>query len=981
MKNLLFMGLLCLFCSALCFSQTTEPTPLRFNWGAYTAPFHDSSHKITKPVLGWQWGFNDSSFDVYIGVNTGHGGSNDGNSYKRNRIGMRTILEYHSHTHDGHRYDAEITTRLNNDFRPYKYDSSGAIFGWKWRNTAISQLDTATPQKPHGGIKVNGSGLVLKNMSPNRGFIRPKENTMPTTGQEWYLAMNMRRTDSNNIDTTNNPALSVKIKYWARNLSDNTKFPMNDKSIIFEKLPQQAQWHSRGYWNDSFTVNTTRDSILITRKMLPLHGISGRSPDVTYFAYFRLTDWNIIDTNKLNPMLSNATDLFTTGKDYIDQAEGNYHIDSMSVEVTGFGYPVSIDYVRLEEPDHRRLMLGEFDTTIKNSIQDFITDLRTKAPHVHLQGISPAIEYRWWSIPSYRYLNTLVNGYAFADAAEIIHHHISHAIQSTKGYWQFGRYHAIDNNIAAPWFRRIKKDSCEVGRQYSFGYGLGYLVNPGDTVGNWGNFGDTTKSFYETAVHRCTYHSQHEYMTRPALQSLDTMSLTNFIENVSMKWFSNPATLQIALDKKQALNEFYYGTSNEVLYGEQPWWSQFLIHTRFHVIPATCSLPAYRAVYEDFKRMYTGEELRYMLWADIIRGAKGLMIDNGGIVRMIPGKTGSFTLRKVQELGVYDPDNPNDSDFILHNDSTYLSKYMNRGQIGRVCGIDSNRIYLGTKSARLNVKAAFDFMNHNADEIMRMRLVSWMTKGYKTFYSGDTSAMGSLLRYKMNVNQTGFRLRPLGRTLSGNPYYEPKDSTFYDLTILRDKNDTAKEFDSVFYVGVVNRRTDPLRMVRTPISDTTKPKLLKFLSFAEYKDSCAFSPDSLLWKNEYWTQHGAREITIPFKVRGRDAGDYPLLRIQEIGGTLDTVIGCDKPLALNYLPGEGKIFRVRVQYPDRFTGDLAHSNQTKLVAHNIMRHDSVQNMWVEGDSVVYHSVYHKEIPGTTRRTGVYYRVSKPIADY
>ncbi|HRE59458.1 MAG TPA: hypothetical protein PLW09_16735, partial [Candidatus Kapabacteria bacterium] len=279
----------------------------------------------------------------------------------------------------------------------------------------------------------------------------------------------------------------------------------------------------------------------------------------------------------------------------------------------------------------------------------------------------------------------------------------------------------MDGNIAAPWFRRFKKDSCENDEHYTFGYGLGYLVNPGDTVGNYDNFGDTTKSFYETAVHRCTIGSQHEYMTRPALQALDTMSLTNFISTTSMHWNSVPATFQIALDKKQVMNEYLYGTSGEVLYGEQPWWSNFLIHTRFNLALATCSLPAYRAVSLKWLRMYTGEELRFMLWADIIRGAKGLMIDNGGIVRMEPGKTGSFTLRKVQELGVYNPDNPNDGDFILANDSTYLSKYMNRGQIGRVFSIDSNRIYLGTKSSRLNVKYAFDFMNTHADEIMRLR--------------------------------------------------------------------------------------------------------------------------------------------------------------------------------------------------------------------------------------------------------------------
>ena len=65
MKYIFSLAILCMSFVITAYSQTTEPTALRFNWGVYTAPFHDSSHKITKPVLGWQWGANDSFLEFF----------------------------------------------------------------------------------------------------------------------------------------------------------------------------------------------------------------------------------------------------------------------------------------------------------------------------------------------------------------------------------------------------------------------------------------------------------------------------------------------------------------------------------------------------------------------------------------------------------------------------------------------------------------------------------------------------------------------------------------------------------------------------------------------------------------------------------------------------------------------------------------------------------------------------------------------------
>lgn len=984
MKNLLFTGVLCLICTANLISQTTEPNPLSFNWGSYTAPFHDSSHKITKPVLGWQWGANDSSFDSYIGANMTHGGGAPNPHYIGTKNGMRTIFEFTKHTHGGHRYDAEITTRLKNDFRPYHYDSSGAIFGWLWRNTSISQLDTSTPNKPLGKVKINGSGLVLKNMSPNRGYGRYKLNETPIGGQRWYLSVHLRRTDSLNTDTTNSPALSLRIKYWGRRLDNPPHDPKIDIPIIFDSIPRVPTWHTRGYWNGKCSVpSDTTDSILITRKMLPLHGISGHTPDVTLSSYFRLTDWNK-DTTQLNPITSLRTNIYGFGSDAEDLAELNYHIDSLSVEVTGFGFPVSVDFIRLEDTDHRKLMIGEYDISVHDSVQKFIDSLRIYAPQVMLQGISPSIELRWWSLTAYRYIAQLMNGYAFSNPAENIYTHLNHAIKH-KYDWIFPRVPNINYaRVAAPWLRQVSGQVGCGGIIPAMGYHYGYMVAPGNPIGAWDNWGDTTKSFYETCIMRG---ANHEYLARPQMIELDTMNHQTFLNTIH-----EPLSFQSLIDYQNSVQTVSYGEREGVYYSDKPWWAQKQLHTIYHIAQSdTCSSPSWNVYYQQSSRPYSAEEMRYIMWTDIIQGTKGFMIDNGGFYPLIftgldtngnpmyaNGYGGYMTLRKIQnKFTAYDPDSPYDSDYYVDGDSTGFAPYLNKTRVAQAWGVTPDKIYLGTKSARLSVKNAFDFMNNNDDEIMRLRLVSYLSKGYKSFYSGDTAAMGQLIRYKVNTSQTGFTTRPLERKYLGNAWYEPKDSTFYEVSILRDKDDIQKDFDSIFYVGIVNRRTDPLRMLRTPISDTTQPKLMRFFSTAEYIDSCKVSPDSLLWRNEQWTQHGTREITIPFRSQYHH-GSYSLLLIQEMGGTLDTVIGSDRSLSLRMLPGEGKILRIRpIKTDTSINGILAHSNQRKLISFPIPVYDSTLSKYVlSTDSVRYYLCYFRPVSDSNKRTEVCYRSSK-----
>jgi hypothetical protein len=68
------------------------------------------------------------------------------------------------------------------------------------------------------------------------------------------------------------------------------------------------------------------------------------------------------------------------------------------------------------------------------------------------------------------------------------------------------------------------------------------------------------------------------------------------------------------------------------------------------------------------------------------------------------------------------------------------------------------------------------------------------------------------------------------------------------------------------------------------------------------------------------------------------------------------------------LPGEGKILKVEVLHPARnIVGYLDHSNQTKIVAHPVLRPDGTESV-----SIRYHAVYYKPIPENPSKKGVFY---------
>ncbi|MBX7156708.1 MAG: hypothetical protein K1X91_17250, partial [Bacteriodetes bacterium] len=973
MKSILLIALLT---ATTLIAQSTDPKPVLFNWGTYTAPFHDSTHAVTKTMVGWEWGGGDSAFDKFMYANITHSDSWDNDVVKN----MNFVINYEDYTMMCMRYDAEVIPVISSAFKPYKYDSTGAVFGWANRSSTICVRDTATTSnKGIGRINMSGgsTGLALSDIQPKQFYKRLKENSIneKVNPEKFLLTVNLRRHDSTNTDTTNATGLTIKLNYWSHEYVDSLDANVyyNDH-IKFDSLPNQNTWHSRGFWDSQkFKVDTTlppedQQVFDISRKLLPIHDSNAVSRDVTLSATFTLDGIR-------NPRL--AYELESDNK-----SEVGFHIDSMDIEVYYQGFPVDVDFVCIEVPKNRYMYQGQYDTLIKNDIQTKITSLRTTRPDLKVLRISTSIESRLCWNYSMRYVNSLLNGFSTSVNASELPLHSLHIIPQ-KTFWSFGVINGVWGILASPVLPYIDTNwicksvqSIDTSttpddttwnhycgdKQPSLGYDCGYFPFQ-DTL-----LGDTLKSCYEMYICDTSW----QRLSRAQIQAIDTLSLSQYLK-YSHKSF------QGFIDQHIAEHFYKYGDYT-LLYSGIPLWTQKQLLTEYYVEKYEYDTVKHVKMNTGMTRTFTGEETRYILWNDIIKGYKGILADNGGNypINYYPffshDTAGKTSLRRTFD-NPYNDNSPYDTDYLVNNDPTNLNKYMLKARIVNINNTyDTNKIYLGLRSMRHVTRDAFAFMTGNSNELMRMRLVSWISKGFKTYYSGDTTNFSRA----MFIQKDSVLVRPIGRVnLDNRPLYEPRDSTFYDITLLRDSSDSGVMLDSVFYIGVCNKRTDPLRYIHYPFNDTVSPKRLLFLSSAEFEDSCKVSIDSTQWRELKYKQLGTREITIPFNYSHWD-GKQHILRVQEIGGSLDTVISSHSKLPVILLPGEGKIFRVTIPSATASValGDIQNSNQRKLVCYPKVEYDIGNNSFRELDTVYYHMCYHR-VDTSDSRLKVYYRRSVP----
>jgi hypothetical protein len=888
------------------------------------------------------------------------------------------------------RLEPTIEVCSTNAFVPRPYDSSGAVFGFYHKNKVriVEESDHSDPLYHHailckdsvaGSVTVldsiwDGSKLRLLNFKPelietNRGF----------NGLDWYLTINLKNLDEDLDDFLNTTILTLKVKYTIdENTSGYIKFEEIPSTSLDDLADVDTLYNQdRGRFKELVSAGTPKPTEFnITGSMIRVDANNFVDSSITLSAYF-ICDGD--DPIRYNPYLL---------------AEGtavNDSITHLNVEVIYHGQvDLAIRYIRIETPQAQEAFRGNFDHLVRDEIfeaNELFDKYDGNASEVRIHRIYGLDEVgpNYWDILRYYNMlcDTLVNieTFTWQKAGIYAGLHINLPLQylHATAFKEFFCGSTIDLNSwqSVPYVNYGKRtNDYEISYPEFFNLKAGrrgYYQN--DTLHT---FSDSLNSNYETWL------SGDSTRTIP----YDSMEVYDHFSHVSNSFQGTQNRIEFQLYQS-------YYKYQPLLYNSKP-WIPFLWITPYGIIdPEIDSF-----TFHQYNCSATGELTRLKMYSPLILGCKGLCywfkverphLDFSGDGRYIgllsnvhdiPEITQNFTL---DSLIYYDgiggdyiklQDDPNDIDDVF-DDSEYRFETL---------GIDANHVYIGLKSARSEINKVHKWIDAVEGDLLNLRLQAWYGKGFVRLYSQhpDHNAIADTI-IKQFIDYDDIRTKRIWNAEEGiyQSTYEDFDSSFFDVTLLKHIDDN--DMDSVFFIGALNRRTDPL--IYDQINET-----LKFFSTAEY-DSLVVSADSNMWKSRWYKRLGCRTIKIPFNYRySANADEFTVLKITELGADnenltlkyfrdpdlnhlVDTTISADGSLVVNMLPGQGKIFKVEVSYSPKFTGYLNHSNQRNMVIYPT---DNESLTWKdEIDEIRYHSVYFKQIPASNpERFGIYYRRSE-----
>lgn len=993
-------------------AQDTEPTPWNFVWGFITTPrtFDLDSFKQEKMFTGFQWG---SSWQMNNALmNTGAELNNYVEASGTVNTPISLILQPKFLDSTGYnpgyfgsvmmQYEPTLPLDGTNEGTILREDDeTDPIFGFRYRRGTIS----TTPSDPNYSRLVlkqsdkasYGGDKVLEDIWPQPYFDSntPAGQTDNYPGKLWYLTINLKRLNpSSDTIKDNAVVMSIKLPYInMNNTTGNIKFD-SIPSIRPNDTIRLDYFENRGIAQKIILNYPSIDSISITRNMLPI--TSDDYENITISASF-ITNGD----ERYNEIFSR-------------NPANTFAMKEFDIEVNYFGNTdIAIDYIRVENVAAHYLVRGVvdtiarnggylkdsrgyirvqqnpddwFDTTDVNNIKDIVQTAidgakgdshnwaDAKLYRLKFQDTESS-SYYWWG--ALRYCNKFANGiYMTADGVvnPRLYNYYTHSNQRLVSMRFYN-----NSEVPVPWMR------IGIGDWTTMGIKRGYL-NRGP-LSSEPQFLDTLSSEYETKV--IEFGSQNEWSDLKD----DAFYQNNLIEGkVAQAKYEN--TL---------VDHFYKEPKNDFLYSGSNWIFQNILHNiKIQKISPTEEY----LMFAYHRRGRTAEEFRLFNMGAIIRGAKGILVDGDENRRLsvtYEVNDKGDTIRKVVagDMGVGDHDKLNDTtniysnlvgdDFINYKYNTWNAwNYSNLDTLSKYMQVDTDRVYIGTKSYRAELYEINSFMHWNNDLLMKLRLSATYSKGYRAHYSQDDVLYGgnNLLKKFIDIDTTkSYTSRLVKKSFGDINLVEPFDSAFFDITILRDP---SASLDSIFYIGVQNRRVDPLIYYTNPSNPSQK--YMRFLSSAEFRDSCMHSPDSLEYQSYWWKRIGARKITIPFDYTYSNPSDYKLLRISEVGSNnvahnsewhrgpkyydmvTDTVIGQDRSISFDLLPGQAKILKVEVLKPGITAGYLDNYNQTNLIEYP---DPIIPNM------SVFHLVYFKKtkVPSdTTKRfTEVEYIRSFPIA--
>ncbi len=1041
MKTKVTFILFLILSSLSVYAQNGEPNTLPINW-------NDTSIFISKQTefyLGWHWAGPRKEVNDLLHINHYHNHwgyvgtrnialPNIPNDGKKKAMVWRlpnnnAIYNYFPAVQIDP--TAPVHPLINHDnqgiatLHPRIGDTTGAIYGFSYRDTSeFGQLPDygnanfdryvlSNTGVPDTGVIVldepSAQSLLGYSVSETgSGPIKTDTGIITTTGVErngsqWYLSVNLRRTDVTDTIQDDSIVLVVRIPY--QTINDSIATPEISGYCLFDRVPVSADSvgnvdtlpFGRGRCLKLQPTPSASDSteLVITRRMLPRGDAT--DPDITTSAFFRLNTPQ--DSSSFNPFLQ------ILGDKYGD-IPSNYLVRA-GITVRYYGRSsVGIDWFRFETPFAQLLFRSRLDTSyIADAIYHDIQALQDDTSHTNLRILSFYGQDDLGTIPCLslgeRYISSLLSG-----------HWISYVYGAGQRY-----------DIIQPAYRWIPQVPCATRSSWGIQPISPYRFR-GDTSNycnipsEWGPsihsdiglvFDSLTASTYESSLYgNCVslrdstafWNAFGEY---PDPAQWWKWSYRGFSLKYSdtndynwKGWYKYPDYLiHGATNGPLACyeSEWYqtYKTDSTLIFSDQPWWTNIWIGSNWECGKYSNGTPYIRNEYS--MRPATGEEIRLQMWGALIHGCTGFMFER---MYHYPSIQESSTLSAGQHAGALllgamnsmdDKNTISDSmlhhwgarifdstmietggDFIVPNDSLNMDQYLDTAKMRDSMGLRHDRFYVGRLSTRHEVKRMCDLIGGNngiGDSLMSLRLMATWYKGYEETSIGDTVAFKRLI----NLDTTQLRTRPIGRST-----YEDTDSSFINVTLLAD---TTVILNNRFILGVLNPRTAPF--VWLPDTDSlaiNRPDLVRHSSHPgkvlTFLTTMEFENYVMLGKLDKYAQSGAREITIPFNYHDT-LGRYAMLHVKELGGGIDTIIGQDSPLAVKFLPGEGKMFNVTILHPDAgVAGRLQYSNQRKMVGYPILRPDGTPS-----DSVYYHLTYHRYDP-IAARNSVYYRRSNPV---
>lgn len=653
-------------------------------------------------------------------------------------------------------------------------------------------------------------------------------------------------------------------------------------------------------------------------------------------------------------------------------------VEHVEMEVSYHGnVDVALDWLRFESRPARLILRGAKDSIIINETRDIYNKLDVAVPdrglwlhsHYTADESSPAFwrvqrhigmlmeqagttetgsHYRGQYIPGTRDRQNWISWLGFSS-------------QSPVAYIRYGRGWYGNDSTGADYLQRSDRSM-----GLSYGY-RGYRYR--DQGGLHIDFTD-----YETALSYSGYSNWQDSLFQ---------TMPDSIYNAVLK---TPRSVQAALE--YALNDrLLY--NNSLLYSTVPLWCNSWMESHWQTFsnPYLSDKTLYpRTASWQNARPKTGEEVRVIHWLALTLGARGLMVYKGGSTADSAATKGEYGLTCFSSAngksGRYFPPGqtagPDGGDFLdsLHT----IWQRMNADSIAYFMGIPKNRLYLGTRSTFEEVKRAHEYADDNGSELMRLQLQAVYNKGYKLIGSrrdstvdmsrflnlpyapGSSTLADSMLLLHPELPQLVRSIHTHTGQNCPDCFEHWRDSTFYMITLLKD---SAKSLDKEFVLGVVNRRCDPT-IYYPPSGGTNFGDSVKFFSTIEFDSLAVGTSLNSLYAYPQYAQYGSREITLPFNYT--NSSGFALLHVQEIGGSLDTVIAQNQSLAVKFKPGEGKLLRVSILQPETIVGGrLDYNGQRKIVA------------WPDPQDttkLVYHMAFYRTESGRNR---VYYSRSEPIA--